>query len=168
MKGETGAIFSDCRRYRYRLWRRWAPGDTALFLLMNPSTADEVKNDATVERCVRRATRWNIAGMGIGCVEVCNVFAWRETDSRKLLPLIAQGVDIIGPENDAAISMAAKGAKLVICGWGMPGNLMGRGAAVLKMLRATGIEPHALGLNSDGTPKHPLYIGYSVDPVKVP
>src|SRR3546814_13880135 len=44
---QSGATFSACRRYRYRLWRRWADGPTAALIAMNPSTADEVRNDPT-------------------------------------------------------------------------------------------------------------------------
>lgn len=173
---DTGAVFSECRKYRYRLWRRWAPGPHATMLAMNPSTADEVANDPTIERFVRRVHRWNAAGgllwkmgtpqvpiqmrMQFGAVEVVNVFAWRETQS-KLLPLaIAKGIDIVGSENDAAILDACAGAGVIVCAWGKPGALLGRQEAVLQLLKSNGLRLHALGINEDGTPQHPLYIGY--------
>jgi len=34
----AGAVFSDCMRYRYRLWRRWNEADACMFLMLNPST----------------------------------------------------------------------------------------------------------------------------------
>ena len=50
------AIYSDCERYRYALTRTWdESGKRALFVMLNPSTATEVQNDPTVERCERRA-----------------------------------------------------------------------------------------------------------------
>ena len=49
------AVYSDCERYRYLLTRVWGPGPKALFVMLNPSTATEVQNDPTVERCERRA-----------------------------------------------------------------------------------------------------------------
>ena len=57
MKGdaESLAVYSDCARYRYRLERVWAPGQRVLFVMLNPSTATELQNDPTVERCERRA-----------------------------------------------------------------------------------------------------------------
>jgi hypothetical protein len=70
-----GAAFSACRRYRYRLWRMWDRRPHCCFVMLNPSTADELANDPTVERCERRARAW-----GYGGLEVANVFAWRSTD----------------------------------------------------------------------------------------
>ena len=51
------AHFSPDRVYRYWLEIRWANGRAINFLMLNPSTADEKKNDPTVERCERRARR---------------------------------------------------------------------------------------------------------------
>ena len=35
------AVYSDCERYRYMLTRTWNPsGRKALFVMLNPSTAD--------------------------------------------------------------------------------------------------------------------------------
>lgn len=162
-----GADFSPCRTWRYRLWREWNPALLkACFVLMNPSKADEVNDDPTVARCQRRVAHWT--GRSIGGVVVVNVFAWRETDSKKLPGIIAAGNDIVGPGNDAAILSAAKEADIVVCGWGIPGNLNGRGRAVEKMLRDAGITLHHLRLNSDGSPQHPLYIGYAVQPQEWP
>jgi hypothetical protein len=167
--GQYGAVFSSCRRYRLRLWRRWADGPHALFVLMNCSKADEIENDPTVERCYRRAMAWARMGfMNVGAVEVVNAFAWVETDSRLLPSRIKEGIDIIGPGNDQAILDACKDAAIVVCGWGNPGNLLGRGAAVLTLLRNAGVRPYALAVNADGTPKHPLYIGYDVMPLAIP
>ena len=50
------AVYSDCERYRYALTRVWDPLEPRLsFVMLNPSTATEVQNDPTVERCERRA-----------------------------------------------------------------------------------------------------------------
>ena len=68
---ETGARFSIDRRYRYALWRVWDHDENLYnFLLLNPSSADEVTNDPTIERCERRARRW-----GFGSMIVTNFFA---------------------------------------------------------------------------------------------
>lgn len=165
----TGAKFSECRQYRYRLWRVWdATLPRALFVMMNPSTADEVSDDPTVMRQQRRVRGWPINGIDMpvcGGVEVVNIFAWRETYSTNLPGLVHQGVDIIGPDNDSAIVEAVKSSAVVICGWGMPGSLLGRGKTVLKLIKDVGGKPYCLRLNDDGSPQHPLYIGYKVKPV---
>ena len=41
----SGATFSPCRRYRYTLWRQWDERPPATFIMLNPSTADETRDD---------------------------------------------------------------------------------------------------------------------------
>lgn len=155
MPSESGALFSPCRKYRYRLWRTWGESAPAVFVMLNPSTADETDNDPTVERCERRAR-----AMGFGGLRVANIFALRSTAPAALYAID----DPIGKDNDAAIIESVSGSGLVVCAWGTHGNLLGRGEKVLEMIRGSGIVPHYLKLNNDGTPKHPLYVGYDVEP----
>lgn len=165
---QTGADFSECRKWRYALWRWWDTSKPhATFVLMNPSTANEIDNDPTVERCELRLGKWQSMGWwDLGGVKVVNAFAWRETDSKLLRPLVRAGVDIIGMRNDVAILAACAGAAVVVCGWGSPGHiLLDRGRKVLDLLRGAGITPHVFKMNDDGSPKHPLYVGYDVKPV---
>ena len=151
------AVYSDCERYRYELTRIWDPaGQKALFVMLNPSTATEVQNDPTVERCERRAR-----ALGFGAFRVTNIFAWRETDPKKMR---AAG-DPVGPDNDAAIRDGAIWADRVICAWGTHGAHLGRGPEVEALLRRTGLPLYHLGLTKAGHPKHPLYIGYANQPV---
>jgi len=150
------AVYSDCERYRYSLTRVWDPkGQKAFFIMLNPSTATEVQNDPTVERCERRAR-----ALGFGAFRVANIFAWRDTDPRKM----RAAEDPVGPENDVAITEGCQWADQVICAWGTHGEHLGRGANVTALLRATGRPLYHLGLSIAGHPKHPLYIGYSVQP----
>ena len=167
----TGAVFSECRQWRYALWRIWNPDlPHATFCLMNGSTADEVENDPTVTRCIERTKRWEESGfLRVGGVKVVNAFAWRETDSTKLPKLVKAGIDITGPENDRHILEACRGAAIVVCGWGLPGHkLLERGPQVLRLMRAAGVVPFALHINADGSPCHPLYLSYELRPVPLP
>lgn len=151
----SGAEFSSCRNYRYELWRVWGENPPAVFLMLNPSTADETKNDPTVERCERRART-----MGFGGVSVVNIFALRSTDPTALY----KHPDPVGPLNDEAILKWVSNAGIVVCAWGGHGHLHGRGQAVQKLLKNAGVVAHYLKLNKDGTPKHPLYVGYDIAP----
>ena len=152
------AVYSGCERYRYLLTREWAPAQgRALFIMLNPSTATEVQNDPTVERCERRART-----LGFGAFGVCNIFAFRATDPR----VMRAAPDPVGPDNDAAILESLPWADRVICAWGTHGAYLKRGAQVEAMLRASGHELFHLGLSKAGHPKHPLYIGYAVQPVR--
>ena len=150
------AVYSPCEAYRYALTRVWQPeGRKVLFVMLNPSTATEVQNDPTVERCERRAR-----ALGYGAFRVCNIFAYRATDPRQMR---AQA-DPVGPLNDRAIADSADWADAVVCAWGTHGAYRDRGAAVESLLRATGKPLYHLGLSKDGHPKHPLYIGYAHQP----
>lgn len=153
---ESLAVYSDCEAYRFRLERVWGPGGRVLFVMLNPSTATEVQNDPTVERCERRAR-----ALGFGAFAVANIFAYRATD-----PRVMRGVaDPVGPGNDAAIVDLAGAADMVVCAWGTHGAHLGRGAAVEALLRRQGRDLFHLGLTLAGAPKHPLYIGYAAPPV---
>jgi hypothetical protein len=153
---QSVAVYSDCERYRYLLTRVWDPaGRKALFIMLNPSTATEVQNDPTVERCERRAR-----ALGFGAFRVTNIFAWRDTDPRKM----RAAADPVGPENDAAILDSCPWADQIIAAWGTHGAHLGRGPAVAALLKGTGRPVHHLGLSKEGHPKHPLYISYQQQP----
>ena len=154
-KGDAAseAVYSACERYRYRLTRDWGYGGRLLFVMLNPSTATELQNDPTVERCERRAR-----ALGFGGFAVANIFAWRATDPR----VMRAAADPVGPGNDAAIVDLAAAAGQVICAWGSHGAHLDRGAQVRALLG--GRVLHHLGLTLAGQPKHPLYIGYDRQP----
>jgi hypothetical protein len=162
LKGDAESVaeYSDCERYRYTLTRVWDPkGARAMFVMLNPSTATEVQNDPTVERCERRAR-----ALGFGAFRVLNIFAWRATDPRDM----RAAADPVGPDNDRAIVGSVPWADRIVCAWGTHGAHLGRGPQVERLLRAAGAELHHLGLSKEGHPKHPLYIGYAVQPVPWP
>lgn len=151
------AHYSPCESYRYALTRTWdQQGRKVLFVMLNPSTATEVQNDPTVERCERRAR-----ALGYGSFRVCNIFAYRATDPKDMR---AQA-DPNGPGNDAAIFEGAAWADTVVCAWGTHGAHQQRGPQVETLLRATGKPLFHLGLSKAGHPKHPLYIAYAHQPV---
>jgi hypothetical protein len=153
---ESVAIYSDCEAYRYELTRVWDPaGRKALFVMLNPSTATEVQNDPTVERCERRAR-----ALGFGAFRVCNIFALRQTDPK----VMRAHPEPVGPANDAAILDGCGWADTIVCAWGTHGDHLGRGGHVEALMRGTGAPLHTLGLTRQGHPRHPLYIGYAARP----
>ncbi|MEE9387162.1 MAG: DUF1643 domain-containing protein [Paracoccaceae bacterium] len=157
-KGDAAsvAVYSECEKYRYMLTRVWHDaGATVHFIMLNPSTATEMQNDPTVERCERRART-----LGFGGFRVTNIFAWRDTDPKKM----RRAVDPVGPENDAAILDSCDWADQIICAWGAHGAHQGRGDAVATLLKSTGCGLLHLGLTKAGHPKHPLYIAYAEQP----
>lgn len=163
-------VFSHDRVYRYRLSVKWSDAPLLHWCMLNPSTADEIQNDPTVERCERRARR-----MGYGGIIVTNIFALRSTDPEALKmvrdPIGNTGLhkfDIIQgstPFNDLHILHAAKESAMTICAWGNHGKFLDRGRHVRALLHQAGIKPYCLKVSGQGEPWHPLYVGYNVQPV---
>lgn len=156
---DSSATFSDCRQWRYELWRRWTPktpGNYCMFIGLNPSTADEHLNDPTVGRCIRFAMQW-----GYDSLCMTNLFAYRATlpKDMKRFP------EPVGPWNDDTLVKLAEGAGIVILAWGNHGSHLGRAAHVLKLLEGSLFKLHHLGTNSDGSPKHPLYLKSDTKPI---
>ena len=150
------AIYSACEGYRYELTRIWdGSARRALFIMLNPSTATELANDPSVERCERRARR-----LGFGALRVCNLFAWRGTDPNCL----RNRDDPIGFGNDDAILDGSRWADVIVCAWGVHGAYLDRGSLIEASLRSTGAALYHLGLSKDGLPRHPLYIPYHRQP----
>ena len=142
----SSAEFSACRQYRYSLSRIWDPLlPTIAFVGLNPSTADENINDATVRRCIGFAKTWKYGGLIL-----VNLFAFRSTDPVAL----RKTADPIGPENDASIIRHCESAKRVVAAWGTHGCLLDRDEQVLGFLA----RPFCLGVTNGGAPKHPLYL----------
>lgn len=148
--GPRPAVFSEDRRYRYLLARRTGlSADGCLFIMLNPSTADETEDDPTIRRCMGFASRW-----GFGILVVANVFALRSTDPKGLCRV----EDPIGPENDSWLLKAAKESDSVVCAWGNWGELFRRGDQVRAMLTDAGVPIQCLGVTGQGEPRHPLYL----------
>lgn len=147
---KSRCVFSACRTWRYRLGRVWNPLNKKriLWIMLNPSTADEHKNDPTITRCIGFSKDW-----GFGGLEVCNIFAYRSTD-----PIPLYGVsDPVGLENDAYILEALGECDTVVVAFGDHGELNHRGADVIKLIKDHVGEVFCLKKNKSGMPVHPLY-----------
>jgi len=149
--GET--IFSPCRVYRYTLWREWIAGNGyAMFIGLNPSTADETKDDPTIRRCIASAKVWGYAGL---CMT--NLFAYRATKPADM----RTAQEPIGPENDSYLLSVAKSAGVIVAAWGTNGTYQKRDQVVKSMLP----ELRCLRLTKAGHPEHPLYLPNGLTPI---
>lgn len=150
------AVYSSCERYRYSLSRVWdANARRVMFVMLNPSTADELQNDPTVERCEQRARR-----LGYGAFRVTNIFAFRATDPRNM----RTQADPQGPDNVQTLDAGAAWADDIIAAWGTHGEHRNQGPVAAMMLARTGVPLYHLGLTKHGHPRHPLYLPYSQQP----
>ena len=151
------AIYSDCELYRMRLSIHWDRSKPSInFLMLNPSTATERKNDPTVEGCEQRARAW-----GYGSLIVTNIFAFRATDPREMM----SHPEPVGPGNDYFIIESARECLVTVAAWGNHGSHKLRGAEVRNMLRTYEIRPFIFAVNKTGEPKHPLYVARNVPAV---
>lgn len=140
----AGARFDEDRIYRWLLWRRWeACSGTVLWVMLNPSTADETRLDPTLRRCFGFTREW-----GYGAMEVCNAYGLRSTNPTGLWEVD----DPVGPDNDVTIVERSKLADLVVVGWGV--NIEADREAEVSALLP---EAMCLGVTKKGHPVHPLY-----------
>lgn len=143
-----GAQFSKDRKYRYALWRTWQVGDGhVMFIGLNPSTADETKDDPTIRRCIGFAKR-----LGYGGIHMLNLFAFRATSPNDL----KRAADPVGPENDKFLRMYFDVLGFNIACWGTHGDFMGRGDKVIELLGREDLQ--CFSITKNGQPKHPLYL----------
>lgn len=151
---QSWAVFSPCRTWRYELGRRWDYAlPLAMFIGLNPSTADEVENDPTIRRCIAFAKSW-----GAGGLLMANIFAYRSTDPSVLKgsrdrTAVSKPV-AIGPDNDNSLLSMSTQAVWTVAAWGIHGAIHHRGVRVAQMIP----DLLCLGTTKQGFPKHPLYL----------
>lgn len=158
---DRAAEISPCGTYRYQLKRRWDDGKCVAWLMLNPSTADALQDDATIRKCMGFSKRW-----GYGRMIVVNLFALRSTDPRALV----RNTDPVGIDNDYWIIRSLKdGARECICAWGCQQHLTtpklrGRIRGVMELFGKDGVcgfpPAMCLGYRKDGAPRHPLILAY--------
>lgn len=160
-----GARFSDCGRYRQALTRDWTPeGETpraVLFVGMNPSVAAADVSDPTCHRELMFARDWGYTRYLKG-----NVLDWRAT-SPKDIP--ADPAEACSGENIPVLRNMADEAELIIMAYGkLHKRHHGVLHAVIAAMAESGKPLQCLGLNKDGSAKHPLYLRKDTKPIAYP
>lgn len=150
------AVLSACRRYRFELRREvlldappktWGAG-AAVFVMLNPSTADENLDDPTIRRCLGFARTWSCDRL-----VVANLYAYRATKPSDLW----RAEDPVGLGNNDHLINLAMHHREIICAWGSNAG-PGRVFEVASLLRLAGARLWCLGTTKDGAPRHPLYV----------
>lgn len=174
------ADISPCGRYRYLLEREWrgthdpknwrwlgakdgaghglGTPKPVLFVMLNPSTADGTRDDATIRRCVGFAKAWQYEAL-----QVVNLFAYRATNPKEMFKA---GDAVHGPRNQEVIEDAAAQAGIIIAAWGAHGSWGEQNEIVRGWLH--GRPLYALGMTKDGHPRHPLYLPADAKPQLMP
>jgi hypothetical protein len=143
----SDAIFSDCRRYRYALWRVWDESKPkVMFIGLNPSTANETSNDNTITKVVKIAKN-----NGYGGVYMTNLFAWVTAYPEEL----KKCNNPLGENNYWLITISGM-CKDVVFAWGNFKEAQERSKEVIENFSMF-IQPKCITQNKNGSPKHPLY-----------
>jgi hypothetical protein len=146
------AKITECGQYRYLLTRKseldCPDKGTALFVMLNPSTADAETDDPTIRRCRGFARDWGCAGL-----TVANLYAFRATNPSELW----SQDDPVGPDNNEELYALAKEYGDVVCAWGANAK-PDRVQEVIRILEGAGARLWCLGTTKSGAPRHPLYV----------
>lgn len=151
----AGANISPCGKYRWSLWRRFREtGKKILWLMLNPSTADHVDDDATIRRLIGFSKR-----EGAALMVVCNLFAYRTTYPKELKESLKTQDDLPFETNFAHIQTQIDMADMCIVAWGNGGDIQDMARKLYGRLRVSSADKvrfMCLGVTKSGQPKHPL------------
>jgi hypothetical protein len=140
---KKSAILSSDNIYRYQLSRSWdEEKPKILFIMLNPSTADEFVEDPTIRRIVNYAKDWGYGGVYVG-----NLYAFRSTDPKGL----NSAEDPVGPENITHIQTLIGLVDKVVYAWGNERKEP-------EWLKKIVTNPYCIDISKKGIPKHPLYL----------
>ena len=174
---QAWAVTSADDVYRYALGRFWddyAPKDERpfwergdhrhliCFCMLNPSKARHDVPDPTMRKCVGFAKKH-----GAGGIIIVNLFAFSTPYPTELRDKARSGFDVVGPANHDALDWATSRPALLgrnIAAWGkIPKKLY----HLTMNSRFHFNSGECFGKNGDGSPKHPLMLGYDTPIVKM-
>lgn len=171
------AVLSEDGKYRYSLTRIWDESKPiVMWVMLNPSKANADFDDPTIRKCVGFASSW-----GYGGIAVFNLFSYVSPFLEDLLTVeyLIKDFQKYYSEFDRLHDMS----EIMVLAWGND-NLIRRLAKtrnmILKPRQGGRVANHTemmlnlpkykkaryLALSKYGVPKHPLYLPYSLTPLK--
>lgn len=160
------AVFVETEGVKHRVWlrRNLRPGTfkPMVFILHNPSTADEIKNDPTARRGIGFATSCECSDLiFVNAATAC------ATDAKDLDPFKLNCL-----EADWAIAEAVRLARAsdgyVVAAWGAPkgkrATQLGMEARFDEIRQRHAGDLYALRVTKRGWPEHPLYLPADLRP----
>ncbi|NTG73281.1 DUF1643 domain-containing protein [Agrobacterium rhizogenes] len=150
------AVISLCELYRYELRRIWDEDLPLLVVCMlNPSWADQDKEDPTLLALIHFARLW-----GYGGLLIVNFYAYRSPSPKEMF---TQGRKAFGPDNDnyikAAVKYAAANGGKILAAWGNDGHIGGYHTYFTLLAQESKVDLICLGTTQSGQPKHPMARG---------
>jgi hypothetical protein len=151
---KKGAVISECGRYRFQLWRIWdETKPLVLWIMHNPSTADENYDDPTIRRVISFSKSWGYGGVYVG-----NLFPYRSTNPDQLLK--KDFSEICPAENISHTYRMKSLCQEYILAYGNP---------IIKDFSPNFFDDDwkALKVTKDGNPCHPLYLKSTLIPKSI-
>lgn len=147
------AVFSDDRKYRYQLNIEWdSTRPKAMCIGLNPSTANEVDNDPTINRLIGI-----LKNNGYGGFIMTNLFGLVSPypEDLRVCP------DPIKETDKWMVDAHSKCQDVIFC-WGNFKQAEHR----QKIIKCRYPDALCFGINSNGSPKHPLYLKSNTQVIK--
>lgn len=139
----SGAKLSADRKHRFYLYRIWNKELPYIkYIGLNPSTANEKNDDATIRRLIKFSDQF-----GFGGFYMFNLFTIVSPDP----VVLHKHVDDFNYNLDTIFEFG-RGMEVVFC-WGNF-ETYGRDKELIKLFPGA----KTFGLNKNGSPKHPLYL----------
>ena len=136
------AKFCNTKKNRYFLKREWDNSKgLLLYIMLNPSVADEIKDDPTIRRLINFTKKFDYGGFLVG-----NIFT-KITPNPKDIDR-SKG---ISDKNFEELFKLIYKVDLIVYAWG---NTVEEPQPLKELV----LSPKCFGKNLNGTPKHPLYI----------
>lgn len=141
---KSGAWFSEDKTNRYVLWRIWDESKPLVMVIgLNPSTANETKNDNTITKVIKVAN-YN----GFGGVYMMNLFSQVTPYPKEL----CETKSYI-PSNDYWLTKIEKKCDKVVFAWGNFKEAEYKSRQLIENIQF----PYCFVQNKNGSPRHPLY-----------
>ena len=136
------AKFSNDKKERFLLSRQWDESKRKiLYIMFNPSIADDKKDDTTIRRLINFTLKFNYGGFFVG-----NIFSLITPYPNQINTLNGSS-----KKNVRELKKLINQVDKVVYAWG---NL----TEEPKFLKDLILKPRCFGKNMNGTPKHPLYL----------
>ena len=154
MKIIRSAKFNKARTKRYFLFRKWSDRPTIVWIMLNPSVADEKYDDKTISKCMKFSNCW-----GYGGFYVLNLCSDISTCPKKAINKLKTNQEI-DPTSLSYIKDLINNNNVIYCAWGFGISTPKWLTTILKNKTIKALE-----LSKLGTPKHPLYLDSKLIPV---
>ena len=136
------AKFCEAKKNRYFLKREWDNSKgLLLYIMLNPSVADEKKDDPTIRRLINFTQKFDYGGFLVG-----NIFT-KITPNPKELDKFKGMSD----KNFEELIKLINKVDQIVYAWG-------NSVEEPQLLKKLVLSPKCFGKNVNGTPKHPLYL----------